>query len=62
MRMPRPRLNTLAAMNHDRVRTKVRPTAPPEPMWAMPTVSVASTSGAMIILINRRNTSVMIDR
>ena len=62
IRMPNPRLKIDAAMNHASVRTKVRPTAPPEPMWAMPTVSVASTKGAMIILISRRNTSVMIDR
>ena len=31
-------------------------------MWAMPATSVEKTRGAMIILIRRRKTSVMIDR
>ena len=47
-----------AVMNHANVRTKVRPTAPPLPIWAMPTTSVDSTSGAMIILISLRKMSV----
>ena len=31
-------------------------------MWAMPATRVENTSGAMIILISRRKTSVMIER
>jgi hypothetical protein len=40
----------------------MRPTARPSPMLAMPATSVANTSGPMIILIIRRNTSVRMDR
>ena len=37
----------------------IRPIDSVSPIWAMPTTSMANTSGAMIILINRRNRSVM---
>ena len=40
----------------------MRPIASVSPMWAMPTISIEITSGAMIILISRRNTSVMMEK
>ena len=62
MKMPSASDTTDAVMNHAIVRAKVRPTAPPSPICATPSVRVESTSGAMIILISRRNTSVMMLR
>ena len=44
-----------ALTNQPMVFAKMRPSREPEPMWAMPPTSVANTSGAMIILIRRRN-------
>ncbi|GAA0001530.1 hypothetical protein BRDID11002_15310 [Bradyrhizobium diazoefficiens] len=44
-----------ALMNHPMVLAKMRPSLAPEPIWAMPPTRVANTSGAMIILIRRRN-------
>ena len=43
-----------ALTNHPMVLAKMRPVAP-LPIWAMPPTRVANTSGAMIILIRRRN-------
>ncbi|MOA19026.1 hypothetical protein D3C78_1393780 [compost metagenome] len=40
----------------------MRPTVAESPMRAMPTTRVENTSGAMIILIRRRKTSVRMDR
>ncbi|MNS95863.1 hypothetical protein D3C72_1301390 [compost metagenome] len=51
-----------AAINHIIAFRPMRPTARPSPMLAMPATSVANTSGPMIILIIRRNTSVRMDR
>ncbi|MNN53341.1 hypothetical protein D3C81_1680860 [compost metagenome] len=48
-----------AVMNHASAFTPTRPTVLASPMWAMPMTSVEKTSGAMIILISRRKTSVM---
>ena len=50
---------TPATTNQPTARAPMRPTAEPVPMWAIPATSVASTSGAMIILISRRNTPVI---
>src|ERR1700761_3622388 len=44
-----------ALTNQPRVLAKMRPSLAPPPIWAMPPTSVANTSGAMIILIRRRN-------
>ena len=49
-------------MNQPMVLAPIRPTAAASSMWAMPATRVVNTSGAMIILISRRKTSVMIDR
>ncbi len=60
--MIRPRLSEirLAATNQPRVRTNMRPTPALSRIWATPLTRVASTRGAMIILIRRRKTSVTI--
>src|SRR5438874_864620 len=44
-----------AETNQPMVLAKTRPSFEPEPIWAMPPTRVANTSGAMIILIRRRN-------
>jgi len=44
-----------ALTNQPMVFAKIRPSLEPLPMWAMPPTRVANTSGAMIILIRRRN-------
>ena len=44
-----------ALTNQPMVLAKMRPSLEPLPIWAMPPTSVANTSGAMIILIRRRN-------
>src|SRR5215475_1939550 len=44
-----------ALTNQPMVLAKMRPSLAPDPIWAMPPTSVANTSGAMIILIRRRN-------
>ncbi len=46
-----------APMNQPSVRAPIRPSALVSPICAMPVTSVANTSGAMIILISRRNRS-----
>ena len=51
-----------AATNHSSVRMPIRPTRSAEPMCAMPETSVENTSGAMIILISRRNKAVTMPR
>ena len=60
--MPSDNDTSEAVTNQASVRAKVRPTAPPLPMCATPTVSVDSTSGAMIILISCRKTPVTIEK
>jgi hypothetical protein len=45
----------LAQTNQKNALRPTRPIAPPPPIWAMPTTSVETTSGAMIILIKWRN-------
>ena len=50
-----------AVMNHPSALTPTRPTVLASPMCAIPITSVENTSGAMIILISRRKTSVMIE-
>jgi hypothetical protein len=52
----------LAPRNQPIERTPMRPSAVVSPICAMPATSVANTRGAMIILISRRNRSVMIER
>ncbi len=47
-----------ALTNHSIALPPMRPTALVSPIWATPTTSVVNTSGAMIILIRRRKTSV----
>ncbi|MNJ52520.1 hypothetical protein D3C77_478600 [compost metagenome] len=47
-----------APMNQVMVLTPIRPTEAASSMWAMPATRVVKTSGAMIILISRRKTSV----
>ena len=47
-----------AATNQPSARRPIRPTVRESPMAARPLTSVVNTSGAMIILIMRRNTSV----
>jgi hypothetical protein len=44
-----------ALTNQPMVFAKMRPSRAPLPIWAMPPTKVANTSGAMIILIRRRN-------
>ena len=44
-----------ALTNQPMVLAKMRPSLEPPPIWAMPPTRVANTSGAMIILIRRRN-------
>ena len=44
-----------ALTNQPMVLAKIRPSLAPLPIWAMPPTRVANTSGAMIILIRRRN-------
>ena len=51
-----------APMNHAMVLMPTRPMDAASSMCAMPATSVENTSGAMIILISRRNTSVMMVR
>ena len=51
-----------AEMNHPSVLMPTRPMLAESSMWAMPATRVENTSGAMIILISRRKTSVTIDR
>jgi hypothetical protein len=51
-----------AITNQPSVLTPTRPIAAESSIWAMPTTRVEKTRGAMIILISRRKTSVMIDR
>src|SRR5882672_11303294 len=58
MTSPRSSENRDAEMNHAMVLTPMRPIAAVSPICAMPTTSVENTSGAMIILINRRKMSV----
>ncbi len=53
---------TEAITNQAKVRRPTRPSAAVSPMCAMPTTSVENTSGAMIILIRRRKTSVTIEK
>ena len=53
---------TEAPMNQVMVLTPMRPTEAASSMWAMPATRVVNTSGAMIILIRRRKTSVISDR
>jgi hypothetical protein len=50
-----------AVMNQPSALPKTRPTEAASPMCAMPTTSVENTSGAMIILMRRRNTSETIE-
>ena len=50
-----------APMNQPMVFTPTRPMAALSSIWAMPTTRVENTSGAMIILIRRRKTSVKIE-
>ena len=45
-------------MNQPSERMPTRPSAATSPMWAMPATRVEKTSGAMIILIRRRNSAV----
>src|ERR1700730_2578709 len=47
-----------AVINHAIVFAPIRPTVLESPICAIPTTSVENTSGAMIILTNRRKTSV----
>src|SRR6266705_4013996 len=56
--MPRSSENSDAVMNQPIVLMPMRPIALVSPMCAMPTTRVENTSGAMIILISRRKTSV----
>ena len=51
-----------AVMNQAMVLTPTRPMEAASSMWAMPATRVENTSGAMIILISRRKTSVMMVR
>ena len=60
--MPRSSEITDAMTNQANVRRPTRPSDAVFPMWAMPTTSVENTSGAMIILISRRKTSVTIEK
>jgi len=50
-----------AVTNQPKALPKTRPTDAASPMCAMPTTSVENTSGAISILISRRNTSDMIE-
>ena len=50
-----------AVTNQPSALPNTRPTDDASPMCAMPTTSVENTSGAISILISRRNTSDMID-
>ncbi len=52
---PSSRETNEALTNQPMVLAKIRPSLAPLPMWAMPPTRVANTSGAMIILIRRRN-------
>ena len=52
---PSPSDTKVAARNHATARPPTRPSAAVSPICAMPCTSVAKTSGAMIILIRRRN-------
>ena len=49
-------------MNQPSALTPTRPSAAVSPICAMPATSVENTSGAMIILIRRRNTVVRIEK
>ena len=57
--MPRRSENSDAVMNQPIVLMPMRPSDLVSPMWAMPTTRVENTSGAIIILIRRRKTSVI---
>ncbi len=46
-----------AETNQPMVLAKMRPSREPLPIWAMPPTRVAKTSGAISILIRRRNSS-----
>ena len=48
-------------MNQPSALTPTRPSAAVSPIWAMPTTSVESTSGAMIILMRWRKIVVRIE-
>ncbi len=54
MKRPRSRETIDAQTNHPIVLAPTRPTVAASPIWPMPTTSVESTSGPMIILINFR--------
>ena len=56
--IPRSSEKSDAVMNQPMVLMPMRPSDLVSPMWAMPTTRVENTSGAMIILIRRRKTSV----
>ncbi|MDQ1230537.1 hypothetical protein QE379_001963 [Sphingomonas sp. SORGH_AS 879] len=58
--MPRLSETRLAEMNQASERKPIRPSALVSPICAMPDTRVAKTSGAMIILIRRRNRPVTI--
>jgi hypothetical protein len=51
-----------ADTNQPMALSPMRPIDSVSPMWAIPTTSIENTSGAMIILIRRRNSSVMIEK
>ncbi len=55
---PRISDTTEAPMNQPSALIPTRPIEAESSMWAMPTTRVESTSGAMIMRISRRNTSV----
>ena len=59
---PRVSDTRLAQMNQPSARRPTRPSAAMSPICAMPTTSVEKTSGAMIILISRRNKAVTMPR
>ncbi len=59
IRRPSSSETTDALTNQPMVLRPIRPTEATSPMCAMPTTSVENTSGAMIILISRRNTVVI---
>ena len=59
--MPSSRETSEAVINQPIALQPTRPTVLASPMWAMPTTRVVKTSGAMIILISRRNTSVTME-
>ncbi len=58
MTMPRNSETSEADTNQPMVFAPIRPSEEVAPIWVMPTMSVESTSGAMIILMRRRKRSV----